>query len=53
METRYQTICKLLNEEIDEILANTDEGTPTEMDRDDLIVNYLDFLKKELVSDNG
>mgnify|MGYP006302453739 CR=1 FL=1 len=53
MEDRYKQIYKLINEEIDEIMTNTDEGYPTEMDRDDMIAHYLDFLRKDLQSDNA
>ena len=52
-ETRYHQIRKLIEQEIDEIMTNTDEGYPTEMDRDDLIAQYMDFLKKDIQSDNA
>ena len=52
-DTRYHHIRRLIEEEIDEIMANTDEGYVSELDRDDLIAQYLDFLKKDIQSDNA
>lgn len=57
----YNTICQLVNEEIDEVLESRileDEITfeneeQKESYRDDLIADYLNFLKKDLQSDNA
>lgn len=53
---RYDLICKLINEEIDEAVAE-DFGSSMHDDpeeyRDSLIVNYCNFLAKDLQSDNA
>jgi hypothetical protein len=53
---RYNQICKLVNEEIDEIVEEDFETSgydSKEHYRDSIISNYLDFLIKDLQSDNA
>lgn len=51
--TRYEQICKLINEEINETIAEDFEAVDDkESIRDGLIADYCEFLKKDLVSDN-
>ena len=53
---RYNQICKLVNEEIDEIVEEDFEVSgydSKEHYRDSIISNYLDFLIKDLQSDNA
>jgi hypothetical protein len=52
-DTRYHQIRTLIEAEIGEIMADIKENDYSdESTRDELIVNYLDFIKKDLVSDN-
>lgn len=54
--TRYEQICKLVNEEINEIVEEDFETSgydSKENYRDSLISNYLDFLVKDIQSDNA
>lgn len=56
MNTRYEQICKLIEEEVDEVIAEDFEASGYESKeayRDELIANYLTFLRKDLVSDNA
>lgn len=53
---RYDLICKLINEEIDEAVAEDFDSSmhdDVEQFRDILIANYCNFLKKDLQSDNA
>lgn len=53
---RYDLICKLINEEIDEAVAEDFDSSMfdnVEQYRDTLIANYCNFLKKDLQSDNA
>ena len=52
-DTRYHQIRTLIEQEIDEIMIASDVGYEDEMDRDDLIEQYMDFLKKDIQSDNA
>ena len=52
---RYELICKLINEDIDEAVAEDFDSTmydKPEDYRNSLIENYCNFLKKDLQSDN-
>ena len=54
--SRYEQICKLVNEEINEIVEEDFETSgydSKENYRDSLISNYLDFLVKDIQSDNA
>lgn len=52
--SRYEQICKLINEEIDEIISDTDiKHDLSESSRDEVIEHYIDFLKKDLQSDDA
>lgn len=54
--SRYDQICKLINEEIDEAVAEDYASSGfdnKEQYRDSLIANYCNFLKKDLQSDNA
>ena len=52
-DTRYHQIRSLIEAEINEILSDTDEEYDGELNRDELISQYMDFLKKDLQSDNA
>lgn len=54
--TRYEQIIKLINEEVDEVVAEDFEASgyeKVENYRDELIANYLSYLKQDLQSDNA
>lgn len=54
--TRYHQIIKLINEEIDEVVAEDFEASgyeKMENYRDELIATYISHLKEELQSDNA
>lgn len=53
---RYEQIIKLINEEVDEVVAEDFEASGyenVENYRDELIANYLSYLKQDLQSDNA
>ena len=52
-DTRYHQIRSLIEAEINEIMSDTDEEYDGELNRDELISQYMDFLKKDLQSDNA
>jgi hypothetical protein len=57
--TRYEKICKLIEDEVNEIVEDdelyqkADSEREREILRDELIGNYLNLLKDELQSDNA
>jgi hypothetical protein len=59
VNTRYALIRKLIEEEVDQAIEEDsqymhfDNEREKEIFRDDMIANYLSFLKQDLQSDNA